>query len=98
MSTVSGSVTVGSEIIPATATVTLPPRTGLPPGITLSREGVWGGVPAASSVGDWLVPVTVTDANGNSATKVFQLTILPSATARKRGWFRRAARAIAGRR
>lgn len=51
--------------------------TGLPPGLSLSSDGVWSGMPTKR--GTYTIAVTVTDGLGSSSTQTYTLTVLPPA-------------------
>lgn len=54
------------------------PIPGLPPGITLSTDGLLAGNPTTAGV--YQPTFSVTDSDGNTATATFTLTVLPGLT------------------
>src|SRR5271165_3047706 len=81
----SAGATTFTENAPGTFTVTADgdspitdAETGaLPAGVTLSPDGTLSGTPAFGTAGTYPIDVTATDANANTATQTFTLTVAP---------------------
>ena len=79
-STTFAENTAGTFAVTATGDtpITFTETGALPSGVTLATDGTLSGTPAAGTAGSYPITITATDANSNTATQNFTLTVTAS--------------------